>query len=402
MIETKNHLLSGRIRTMSESATIKMAQKARDLSAQGRDVISLSLGEPDFDTPEHIKAAAVQALKDGYTKYTPVPGLVEYREAICTKFKRDNNLHFKPAEIMVSNGAKQCIANICMALLNPGDDAVVLTPYWVSYFEIVRFAGGNPIALSAGIDTEFKISPDQLDEVLTDQTKLIIFSSPSNPTGSVYTERELRQLAAVIARYPNLIVVSDEIYEYINFLDTHFSIGSIPEISDRVITVNGMSKGFAMTGWRLGYMGGPEWIARACAKVQGQVTSGASAFGQKAAAYALLSDLSPTHAMRDAFMKRRDLVKQLLQDIPGIKVNNPQGAFYFFPDISEYFGKSNGQRFIDNADEFVDVLLDEANVAVVSGTAFGDDTTFRLSYAASEDQLVEALNRMKEVLGKYV
>ena len=386
---------------MSQSATIAMAQKARDLKAQGKDVISLSLGEPDFDTPEFIKKAAVEALAEGYTKYTPVPGLLELREAISHKFKRDNNLDYGPNEIVVSNGAKQCIANICLSLLNQGDEAIIFTPYWVSYFEIVKFAGGRPIPLYASIEQDFKVTPSQLRAALNDKTKLIIFSSPSNPTGSVYTEQELKELAEVISTKSDLFVISDEIYEYITFKAKNPSLAAMPGMKEKVITVNGMSKGFAMTGWRLGYMAAPAWIASACSKVQGQFTSGATAFGQKAASIALRQDPSELSYMKDKFLERKELVKGMLNDIPGMRINDPQGAFYFFPDISEFFGKSNGKRIINDADEFVDVLLDEAHVAVVTGTAFGDPGAFRISYATSNEVLEDAMTRLKKVLSTY-
>ncbi|MEM1218425.1 MAG: pyridoxal phosphate-dependent aminotransferase [Bacteroidota bacterium] len=388
-------MLSQRVQNMSESATIKMAQMARDLAAQGHHVISLSLGEPDFDTPDHIKEAAKKALDDGYTKYTPVPGLVELRQAIVDKFKRDNNLDFAIDQIVVSNGAKQSIANLSLTLLDEGDEVVVLAPYWVSYYEIIRLGGGKPIVLPAGIEQDFKVSPEQLDAAINDKTKFIIFSSPCNPTGSVYTEEELHALAKVVAKYERVHIVSDEIYEYINFVGQHISIGSFPEVKDRTITVNGFAKGFAMTGWRLGYIGAPRWIAKACAKIQGQFTSGATAFGQKAAAYALNTDMTPSHKMRDAFLTRKKMVQELLVEIPGFKINDPQGAFYIFPDISAHFGKSVDGRVIRNANDFCEYILETAHVAVVTGSAFGADECFRLSYAASEEDLREAIRRIK-------
>jgi len=379
-----------------------MAQKARELKAQGIDVISLSLGEPDFDTPDFVKEAAKKALDAGMTKYTPVSGLLELREAICAKFERDNNLTYETNQIVVSNGAKQCIANVCLSLLDPGDEVIIFTPYWVSYFEIVKFAGGSPVPLYAGIDQDFKVTPDQLKKAINDNTKLIIYSSPSNPTGSVYTEAEISALAEVIKTKHDLYVLSDEIYEYINFGGKNPSMAAMPGMKERTITVNGMSKGFAMTGWRLGYMAAPQWIAAACAKVQGQFTSGATAFGQAAAAYALQQDVSKLGYMKEKYLERKNLVKTMLEDIPGIKVNNPQGAFYFFPEISSFFGKSNGTRRIADANEFVDVLLDEAHVAAVTGAAFGDPNSFRISYATSNDVLIEAMTRIKKVLATYV
>ncbi len=385
---------------MSESATLAMAQKAREVRAQGHDVIALSLGQPDFDTPDHIIKAAQEAVDAGYTRYTPVPGLLELREAIVTKFKRDNGLEFTPTQISVSNGAKQNIANVCLALLDPGDETIILTPYWVSYFDIVKFAGGTPIAVKGKIDQDFKVTPDQLEAAITDKTKLLIFSSPCNPTGSVYTMDELEALAAVLEKHERITIISDEIYEYINFTGKHASIGTIPSVKDRVVTINGMSKGFAMTGWRLGYMGGPQWLINACNKVQGQFTSGANSFGQKAAAVALTSDLAPTHKMAEAYLNRKKLIQKLLGEIPGIKINNPQGAFYIFPDVSSYFGKSDGTTTIKDSFDFAEYILMNAHVAIVAGAAFGEEDCIRISYATSEDQLTEACRRIKETLSK--
>jgi aspartate aminotransferase len=385
---------------MEESATLKMAQLARDLQAQGHQVISLSIGEPDFDTPQHIKEAAKKALDEGYTKYTPVPGLMELRKAIVKKFKRDNQLEFEVDQIVVSNGAKQSIANIFLSLLDPEDEVIILAPFWVSYSEIVKLAEGVPVILGSSIDEDYKVTADKVKSAITDKTKAILFSSPCNPTGSVYTHDELKAIADVVAQHDNIYIVSDEIYEYINFTDQHASIGAFENVKDRTITVNGFSKGFAMTGWRLGYIGAPKWIASACTKVQGQFTSGASSFGQKAAAYALDADLTPTHKMKDAFLKRRDMVIKMLKEIPGMKVNEPQGAFYIFPDISEFFGKTDGQTTINNADDFCEYLLYHAHVGVVTGTAFGADNCFRISYAASEKELIEACKRMKVSLAR--
>ncbi|MEM9823453.1 MAG: pyridoxal phosphate-dependent aminotransferase [Bacteroidota bacterium] len=400
MATTVTSLLSERIQNMAESATIKMAQVARDLRNQGHDIISLSLGEPDFDTPQHIKDAAAQALKEGYTKYTPVPGLLELREAICTKFKRDNQLDFTPSQIVVSNGAKQSIANLCLTLLNEGDEVIILGPYWVSYYEIVKLGGGRPIIVSAGIESDYKVSAETIAEAITEKTKLILFSSPCNPTGSVYTHDELESIANLVARYEDIHIIADEIYEYINFTGRHISIGSFDQVKDRTITVNGFSKGFAMTGWRLGYLGAPQWIASACSKMQGQFTSGANAFGQKAAAHALLADMEPTRQMTAAFQRRRDLVLSLLREIPGMKLNHPQGAFYIFPDISDFFGKTDGETSIQNADDFCEFVLYNAHVAVVTGMAFGAPNCFRISYAASDEQLTDAMQRIKAALSK--
>ena len=392
--------LSQRVQQMEESATLKMAQLARDLKAQGHDVISLSIGEPDFDTPQHIKEAAKKALDEGYTKYTPVPGLMELRKAIQTKFKRDNDLDFEVNQIVVSNGAKQSIANLSLALLDEGDEVIILAPYWVSYSEIVKIGGGVPVILKSGIEDDYKVSTQKIKEAITDRTKLILFSSPCNPTGSVYTYNELKAIADLVGSYDHIHIIADEIYEYINFTDRHVSIGSFDSVKDRTITVNGFSKGFAMTGWRLGYIGAPKWIADACIKIQGQFTSGATAFGQKAAAYALLADRTPSVKMKEAFLKRRDMVIDLLSQIPGFKVNKPQGAFYIFPDISDYFGKSDGHTTINNANDFSAYILNEAFVAIVTGSAFGADNCFRLSYAASEAQLREAIKRIKEAVSK--
>jgi len=392
--------LSQRIQRMEESATIKMAQMARDLKAKGHDIISLSLGEPDFDTPQHIKEAAKKALDEGYTKYTPVPGLTELRKAIQAKFKRDNQLEFDLNQIVVSNGAKQSIANIFLSLLDEGDEVIILAPYWVSYSEIVKLAEGVPVILGSSIEDDYKVKAEAVAKAITSRTKAVLFSSPCNPTGSVYTHDELKAIADVVAEKENIYIVSDEIYEYINFTGQHASIGAFDNVKDRTVTVNGFSKGFAMTGWRLGYIGAPKWIAAACSKVQGQFTSGAASFGQKAAAHALNTDLSPTLEMQKAFLKRRDMMIELLKDIPGMKVNKPMGAFYIFPDISEFFGKSDGQTTITSADDFCEYLLYNAHVAVVTGAAFGADNCFRLSYAASEAELQEAGKRMKEALSR--
>jgi aspartate aminotransferase len=398
MTTDTKQVLSTLVNSMSESETLKMARMARELKSQGHDVISLSLGEPDFDTPDHIKNAASEALKAGYTKYTPVAGLPELVEAIKTKFSRDNNLFFDANQIVVSNGAKQSIYNLCMAMLDPGDEVIVFTPYWVSYSDIIRMTGATPIFLKATVEQDFKVTAEQLREAITPKTKFILFSSPCNPTGSVFSEQELIEIANVVASVPDLYIISDEIYEYIQFESKHFSIGAIENVKDRTITVNGFAKGFAMTGWRLGYIGAPKFIAEACTKIQGQVTSGASSFGQKAAAIALMSDMTPTHKMCEAFKARRDLVVPLINAIPGLKVNNPSGAFYVFPDASEYFGTFDGAQIIRNSDDLCDYLMMKAHVGVVSGTAFGDPDCFRLSYAASEAQLVEAIRRIKEAL----
>ena len=395
-----NAILSERVLRMSESATIKMAQMARDLRAEGKDIISLSLGEPDFDTPNHIKDAAKTALDNGFTKYTPVPGLTELRAAISRKFKRDNQLDYGINDITVSNGAKQAIANICLALINPGDEVILFSPYWVTYYEIVKMAGGIPVRVKAGIEQDFKVSAAQLENEISHKTQLIIFSNPCNPTGSVYNKDELAAIADVVAKHDQIIVIADEIYEYITFGKPHISLASFVKIKGQVATVNGFSKGFAMTGWRLGYMGGPSWLVKACNKIQGQFTSGANAFAQRAAADALDANMSPTLTMRKEFELRKNLVRDGLKSIPGFKVNDPEGAFYFFPDISSYFGSTYKGLTIKNADDFSEFILKEALVAVVTGSAFGDLDCIRISYATSQDVLTEALRRIKEAVGK--
>ena len=390
--------LAHRVITMKESATIRMAQLARDLTAQGRTIINLSLGEPDFDTPDHIKKAAERALEAGFTKYSPVPGLPALREAICQKLKRDNNLAYKPSQIVVSNGAKQALANLSMALLNQGDEVIIFAPYWVSYYEIVRIGQGTPVVLQAGIEQDFKVTPGQLAGALTSKTKAILFSSPCNPTGSVYTALELEALAEVIRNHPQALVISDEIYEYINFSGHHASIAQCEGMKDRTIVVNGFSKGFAMTGWRLGYMAAPQPIADACTKIQGQFTSGANTFSQMAAVEALNADLGPTREMNKAFGVRKNLVRDLLKEIPGMNVNDPKGAFYIFPDISAFFGRTLRGHAINNATDFCEYLLQEAGVALVAGDAFGAPNCFRISFAASEEDLHKAVHLMKNAL----
>lgn len=394
-------MLSDKIQAMSESATIKMAQKARELAAKGVKVISLSLGEPDFDTPQYIKDAAAEGLAKGYTKYTPVSGLAELKKAIVGKFKRENNLDYTEKEIVVSTGAKQSIANVFLSLVNPGDEVIIFAPYWVSYVELVKFCGGVPVIVSAGIDQDFKVNAGQLAEAITEKTKVIIYSSPCNPTGSLYSQEELESLAEVILPHNNIVVISDEIYEHINFVGAHASIATIPGMKEITAVVNGFSKGYSMTGWRLGYMAAPQWLAAACDKVQGQITSGAASFSQFAAAIALDGDQGPTKAMTAAFEKRKKLVLELLSQIPGVKVNDPQGAFYVFPDVSYYFGKSNGELTINNADDFCEIMLAEAHVGCVSGSAFGNDDCIRISYAASEANLTTAIGNLHRVLSEF-
>lgn len=392
---TMNYL-SERINQMQESATIKMAKMSRELKAQGKDIIDLSLGEPDFDTPQHIKDAAKEAIDKGYTKYTPVPGYPELRKAIAQKFKHDNNLDYSIEQIVVSTGAKQSIANVVMSLINPGDEVLLPAPYWVSYAAIAELAEGKCIEIPSTIDTNFKVTPDQLEKHITPKTKLIIFSSPCNPTGSVYSKTELSGIADVLKRHPNVFVLCDEIYEYINFTgEKHTSLAEFAEIKEQVITVNGFSKGFAMTGWRLGYIGAPLAIAKACDKMQGQITSGTCSIAQKAGEAALLTDITPSLKMVEQFKKRRDLVYALLKDIPGLKVNLPDGAFYFFFDVSSYFGKSYNGKTLNTPEDISLYLLSEGNIALVSGESFGDKTCLRMSYATSEAKLVEACKRMQ-------
>ena len=391
--------LSDRINAMEVSATLGMAAKTRELKAEGKDIIGLSLGEPDFDIPDFIKEAAIEAIQQNYSKYTPIDGYLELREAICEKFKRDNNLNYKPSQIVVSTGAKQCLANVALAMLNPGDEVIFPAPYWVSYKEIAKMAGGVPIEVHTTIENNFKITPAQLEAAITSKTKMVWFNTPCNPSGSIYSKSELEALAVVLRKHPHIFILSDEIYEYINFTNERVtSIAEIDGLYERTITVNGMSKAFAMTGWRIGYMGAPEWIAKACAKVQGQVTSGANAIAQRASIVALKAPKSKIQYMVDEFKRRRDLVLQLLNEIEGFKLNIPEGAFYVFPDISSFFGKTLRGRVINNATDFSLYLLEEAMVATVTGEAFGDANCIRFSYAASEKDLREAIRRIKESL----
>ncbi|MEX2379888.1 MAG: pyridoxal phosphate-dependent aminotransferase [Vicingaceae bacterium] len=393
--------VSKRIQNLSESQTIAMAQRSRELKAEGKDIINLSLGEPDFDTPDFIKEAAKKAIDENYTKYTPVPGYLELREAIANKFKRDNNLSYSADQIVVSTGAKQSLANVVMSIINPGDEVIIPSPYWVSYLELVKLAEGIPVYVESTIDTDFKISPEQLRKVMTPKTKMMIFSSPCNPSGSIYSKAELKELAEVIAMKKDFYVISDEIYEHINFVGKHESLAQFDEIFDQVITVNGVSKGFSMTGWRLGYIGAPKWIAAACSKMQGQFTSGTNSITQRAVITALEADPSVTDEMREAFKGRRDLVLKMLSEIPGIETNKPEGAFYVFPNVSSYFGKKTAKgNTIKDATDFSMYLLNEAQVAVVTGEAFGNPNCIRLSYATSNDQLIKAINRIAEALNQ--
>jgi aspartate aminotransferase len=392
--------VSNRLKQLSESATLAMARMSRELKAQGHNVIALSLGEPDFNTPEFIKESAKNAVDNNYSHYTPVPGLLELREAISKKLKRDNKLDYSPDQIVVSTGAKQSIANVCLSLLNSGDEVILPAPYWVSYYELVKLGEATPIVVKSSIDNDFKMSPQDLENAITPNTKMIIFSSPCNPSGTVYSQQELEELAKVLENYPNIYVVSDEIYELINFGVKHFSIARIDSIRDRVITVNGVSKGFAMTGWRVGYIAAPQWIASACNKIQGQVTSATCAIAQKATETAMLALPSEVEHMRIAFHKRRDLMLEMLSEIPGIRTNQPDGAFYIFPDISHYFGKRDGEKTISNSSDFCMYILNDAHVALVAGEAFGSPNCVRISYAASEENLTEAVKRMKKSLAK--
>jgi len=393
-----SNLLSDRINSLEVSQTLAMAAKVRELKAEGIDVISLSLGEPDFNVPDFVKQSAIEAINENYSAYTPVDGYLELREAISKKFKRDNNLEYKPSQIVVSTGAKQSLFNVAQVLLNPGDECVLPAPYWVSYAEIVKMAEGNPVVVPTSVETNFKITAQQLEDAITPKTKMIMFSSPCNPSGSVYNREELEALAEVIKKYPNIFVVSDEIYEHINFTGNFCSIASIDGMYDRTITVNGVSKAFAMTGWRIGYIGAPEFIAKACTKMQGQVTSGANSIAQRAVIAAVIAEPNVLNYMVKEFHKRRDLVIGLLQEIPNVKTTIPEGAFYAFPDVSWFFGKTLRGRKINNSEDLAMYLLEEANVATVTGSAFGNPSCIRLSYATSEEVLIEALKRIKEAL----
>ncbi len=391
--------LSQRLNAFEESATLAMAAKAREFKSRGIDVISLSLGEPDFKTPQHICEAAKKAIDDGkYFAYPPVAGYVDFREALAAKYQKENNVPYKAENIVVSNGAKQSIANAMLAILNPGDEVIIFSPYWVSYDALVRLAEAKPVLVKGGIESDFKVTAAQVEKAITPKTRVVIFSSPCNPTGSVFLRSELEAISKVILKHENILVIADEIYEHINFTSEFVSIASLPGMFERTITVNGFAKGFAMTGWRVGYIGAPKWIADGCNKIQGQLTSANCSIAQRAALAAINSDLSPTNAMVEAYKKRRELVYELLKDIPGIKANYPQGAFYFFPDVSFYYGKSDGERTVKNGDDLCMFLLEKAHISLVPGSAFGDDNCIRLSYAASEEDLREALARMKKAL----
>jgi aspartate aminotransferase len=386
--------LSNRINSLPISATLAMAAKARELKNQGIDIIGLSLGEPDFNTPEFIKEAAVQAVNDNWNSYSPVDGYADLKEAICKKFKRDNKLDYDPSQIVVSTGAKQSIANVCMVLLDPGDEVLLPAPYWVSYSAIATLAEAKSIIIPSSIETDFKITPEQLEAAITPKTKLIMFNSPNNPSGTIYTEDEYRALGKVLEKYPDIYILSDEIYEHINYGTPHFSIAAIPELYDRTITVNGVAKAFAMTGWRIGYIGAPIWIAKACNKMQGQITSGANCIAQRATIAAVSAPVSAIQYMVNEFASRREMIIGLLNEIPGFKLNQPQGAFYVFPDVSHYFGKTIGGKQIENASDFALFLLEEAHVATVTGEAFGNENCIRISYAASDENIRTAVARI--------
>jgi aspartate aminotransferase len=391
--------LSNRIEAIQESATLAMAAKAREFKNKGIDVISLSLGEPDFKTPLHICEAAKKAIDDGkYFAYPPVAGYQDLREALAAKYQKENNVPYKAENIVVSNGAKQSIANAFLALLNAGDEVIIFAPYWVSYDALVRLAEATPVMVTGTIESDFKVTAAQLEAAITPKTKALIFSSPCNPTGSVFSKKELQSIAELLQKHPNIIVIADEIYEHINFTGEQVSIASFPGMFERTITVNGFAKGFAMTGWRVGYIAAPKWIADGCNKVQGQITSANCSIAQRAALAAIQGDIAPTIEMVKEYRKRRDIVYNLLKDIPGVKANYPEGAFYFFPDVSHFYGKSDGTKTMANGDDLCLYLLEKAHVSLVPGGAFGDEACVRLSYAASEKDLVEALKRMKEAL----
>jgi len=394
-----NKNLSARIEAIQESATLAMAAKAREFKNRGIDVINLSLGEPDFKTPPHICEAAKKAIDDGkYFAYPPVAGYQDLREAIAAKYQKQNNVPYKAENIVVSNGAKQSIANTMLALLNKGDEVIVFSPFWVSYDALVRLTEATPVLIKGSLENDFKVTASQLATAITSKTRALIFSSPCNPTGSVFTGKELEAIAQVVLKHENLLVIADEIYEHINFIGDQVSIASLPGLFDRTITVNGFAKGFAMTGWRVGYIAAPKWIADGCNKVQGQITSANCSISQRGALAAITGDLKPTESMVKEYHHRRDVVYTLLKEIPGVKANYPQGAFYFFPDISSYFEKSDGERTVKNSDDFCMYMLEKGHVSLVPGEAFGDERCVRISYAAAEKDLVEAMKRMKEAL----
>ncbi len=392
--------LSERLNRLAPSATLAMSQKSSEMKAQGIDVINMSVGEPDFNTPDHIKEAGKKAIDQNFSRYSPVPGYPDLRNAIVAKLKNENGLDYTASEILVSNGAKQCVCNAIMALVNDGDEVIIPAPYWVSYPQMVKLAGGEPVFIEAGFEQEFKITADQLEAAITPKTKMLILCSPSNPTGSVYSKEELASLAEVIKRHNDLYVLADEIYEHINYVGKHESIAQFPGMKERSIIINGVSKAYAMTGWRIGFMAAPEWITKGCNKLQGQYTSGPSSISQKAALEAYVASQECVEVMRQAFEKRRDLIVSLAKDIPGLEVNVPQGAFYLFPKCSSFFGKSDGEQTINSSTDLAMYLLEKGHVATVGGDAFGDPDCFRMSYATSDDNIREAMKRIKEALAK--
>ena len=395
-----NNKLSSLLERFSEPETLKMAKLGRELRAKGIDIVDLSLGEPDFDTPQHIKDAAIKAINDNWSHYTPVAGYLDLREAVCHKLKRDNNLDYKPENIVVSTGAKQCLANAILAVVDEDEEVIIPTPYWVTYSELVKIARGKVVEIPSSVESGFKITAQQLEAAITDKTKLFLFSSPCNPSGAVYSKEELKALVDVFVKYPNIYILSDEIYEYINFVGKHESIASFDEIKDRVIIINGLSKGFAMTGWRLGYVASNIDIAKACEKLQGQFTSATCSIAQKAGVTALTSDLRPSMLMAEEFAKRRKRVMELVAEIPGLKCNNPEGAFYVFPDVSYYFGKIDGEDVIKNSADFTMYLLNKANVSSVMGAAFGNGNCVRFSFANSIENIEKGWERIKVALAK--
>ena len=395
-------IISDRVNRLSESATIAMARKARELKSQGIDIISLSLGEPDFNTPDFIKDSGKEGIDKNFSKYMPVNGYQDLREAISNKFRRDNGIDYSPEQIVVSTGAKQSIANVVLSLINPGDEVIVPAPYWVSYAEIIKMAEGVPVFIDTSIKNDFKISPLELQDAITNKTKMMIYSSPCNPSGSVYSKEELRSLADVLVNYPSITVLSDEIYEHINFTGSYFSLAAFPDMYNQVVTINGVSKSFAMTGWRLGYIGAPLHIAQACTKIQGQFTSGTSSISQRAAIAAVSADPSVIHSMRDAFLSRRDFILEELNKIKGININQPQGAFYVFPDVSAFFNKSYENFTVNNSDQLAMYILETAKVAVVTGNAFGSPNCIRISYASSMENLKDAMDRIATALNNLV
>lgn len=390
--------LSDRVNSLSPSATLAMSQKSSELKAQGIDVINLSVGEPDFDTPDHIKEAAKQAVDENYSRYSPVPGYPALRNAIAAKLKQENGLDYSIAQISCANGAKQSVCNTILVLVNPGDEVIVPAPYWVSYPEMVKLAGGTPVIVGAGIEQDFKISPEQLEAAISPKTKALILCSPSNPTGSVYSREELLKLIEVLERHPQVMVIADEIYEHINYLGKHESMAQFDSMKERTVIVNGVSKAYAMTGWRIGFIAGPEWVVKAVNKLQGQYTSGPCSVSQKAAEVAYTGTQEPVEMMRKAFERRRDLIVKLTSEIPGLEVNVPQGAFYLFPKCSSYYGKTNGKQIIENADDLAMYLLEEAHVACVGGASFGAPECIRMSYATSDENIIEAVRRIKAAL----